>query len=148
MAVQPNAGGASERACLAVGKPPEYHGEDEKWAEWEFGLRAYLSMTGISDTLNLVWAQEHAAVIALAGSITAVQESSRNLYYVLAMIVRGKAQLLIRAIEVGNGFECWRQLVKRYGKRDDVSTMGLLLRILGYSCGRSSWTGRPSLTRC
>ena len=111
MAVPPNAGGASERACLAVGKPPEHHGEDEKWAEWEFGLRAYLSMTGISDTLNLVWAQEHAAVIALAGSSTAVQESSRNLYYVLAMLVRGKAQLLIRAIEVGNGFECWRPLV-------------------------------------
>ena len=65
------------------------------------------------------------------------REHSRAVYYILAMLCKGRALTIIRTVPEGNGFESWRRLCRRYDRQDDVTQMGLLQRILNFSCGDS-----------
>ena len=39
-------------------------------------------------------------------------EAAKRLYLALALVTRGAAQNVVRAVETGNGFEAWRRMVR------------------------------------
>ena len=79
---------------------------------------------------------ERAAVstvpLPLAGQSPEARVKSGTLYYLLVLLCTGKAQVIMRTVEVGNGVEGWRVLSARYDRRDTTSTTGLLQAILGF----------------
>ena len=70
--------------------------------------------------------------LPLTGQSPEARVKSGTLYYLLVLLCTGKAQVILRTVEVGNGVEGWRVLSARYDRRDTTSTTGLLQAILGF----------------
>ena len=118
-----------------VGKPSTYNGDEELWNEWSFQVRAYLVMAGIITATDLSRCGNAKSEISMNAATEDDKLIANNLYYFLAIQTKAKAQMILRTIEVGNGYEAWRQLNQRYEKRDGTSAMGMLQCLLSYNLG-------------
>ena len=62
------------------------------------------------------------------------QNVARQLFFMLAMMIKGPALAIVRQAEISgggpNGFEAWRLLVRRYEPEASTRTLGLLQQIL------------------
>ena len=97
-----------------LGKPPRFGGSETEWADWSFQARAYMDLLDneIADALDQAEAAGRA--VPLHTLRAELQESSRKVYFVMAMLLHGPPLLLLRSVERGNGFEAWRRLRERY----------------------------------
>ena len=92
--------------------------------------RAYL------DTLDRDMADllDHAEFATMELDLAALSPPARALgqkvYYVLAMLLRGPALLLLRRCPRGHGFECWRSLRQRYEGSSSSRLHTILQRVL------------------
>ena len=58
------------------------------------------------------------------------QRQDEQFCHASAMLLRAKAQLAIRGVVDGQGYEAWRLLCARYERRHSANNMGLLQAIL------------------
>ena len=99
-------------------------------------------MSGMLTMENQVLVEAREAPILVSGVQSDSLPSMEKLAYVLSMLVKGKAQLIIRSVaEKNNGFEMWRCLCRRYARQDDQSVRGLLKAILNFKCRADSPAG-------
>lgn len=108
-----------------VGRPANFDGDENRWMEWAFQMRAYFVMAGLITAQHLDTLSAMEAVVLPQDIPEERRDSVASMYYVLAMHTRGKAQMLIKTVEPGNGYEAWRRLAKRYDRHDDQTVMGL-----------------------
>ena len=113
-------------------KPKTFSGRDEDWASWAVVTRAYCGaldprflaeMTEVEDT-------DEAVTNDKLGE--AAKQRSATLYYVLAMLMDGRAQSMLSNCTPGHGYEMWRRLVREYEPKVGMRSRGLLVQILNY----------------
>ena len=120
----------------AVGRPSCFDGNDDHWMEWSFQATAFIVMSGISTRDELTASASAASPISVPTDATEVRRSA-SLYYFLALQCKGRAQLTIRGVPAGQGWEAWRMLNRLYDRSDCSSTLGMLQAILSFSRGTS-----------
>ena len=102
------------------------------WFEWSFAFRAYCVVSSLISSEDLERAAGSTTSLPLAGQLPEARVRSGTLCFLLVLLCSGKAQVILRSVEVGNGVERWRVLSARYDRRDTTSTTGLLQAILGF----------------
>ena len=132
-----------------LGRPSQFSGGEEAWSDWSFQTRAYFST--LDATLDeLMEASEGRVQPLLLTALTAEQKSvSRKTYFVLAMLLKGPALLILKRCERSNGLECWRMLCARYegvtSNRLHVMLQGILRpqmfpsETLGFETALQNW---------
>ena len=110
----------------AIGKPPNFSGEvgdDGKpdgpaWSQWAFLFRAYVGAFS-ADTRKLLEDAEQAieTIIQDPHFNKAEYELGAQVYYILALTLRGRALGVVQRTSEGNGFEAWRLLCAEFEPR-------------------------------
>jgi len=68
-------------------------------------------------------------VIVKGQGTIAQQHRSRQLYSLLAALIRGRGYLVVRQTETGNGLEALRQLMSMFAPRSQGRSLGILTAI-------------------
>ena len=105
MAAAAAASGVDYDARL-LGRPSTFDGSEVAWGDWNFQARAYLETLSpyMSDTLDL--AEQSPDPLSLVRLTAEAKVASKQLFYVLANLLKGPAMLELRRCEKGNGLEC------------------------------------------
>eukprot|EP00971_Amphidinium_carterae_P307119 6103587-Amphidinium_carterae.1 len=61
------------------------------------------------------------------------RQRSSTLYYLLAMLLEGRAQTMLTNTPTGQGYELWRRLVREYEPRTGSRSASLLVQILSFA---------------
>ena len=97
-----------------LSKPKNFNGRLEEWIPGAFKIRAYL---GALDGTLLTELDGVAAVamdaVANVKLTTASQARSRQLYYILVLLLDEQALQLVRPVAVGEGYKAWKVLLER-----------------------------------
>ena len=112
-------------------KPRSFNGKEEDWSQFATVTRAYC---GALDP-RLYNEMEEAAqqtVPVLNANLPdpAKQHRSQTIYYLLVMLVEGRAMSMAENCKCGEGFELWRKLTETYEPKAGTRAAGLLVRIL------------------
>ena len=97
-----------------VGKPTSYDGDEDRWQEWSYTTKAYLIMAGLASGTWLNRLSRWETAVDEEEIPEQFREHSRAVYYILAMLCKGRALTIIRTVPEGNGFESWRRLCRRW----------------------------------
>ena len=84
-----------------IGKPDMFYGEKEKWKDWSFQLRIY--MMAVNQVYSEMFGRIDDADVPMQNRALSPRSRSLSmqLYYVLAMLCRAKAQDKINTVTEG-----------------------------------------------
>ena len=119
-----------------LGKPKQYSGNRSEWASWKFVFRSYIG-TISGQLLNRLEQVERLADPVGLNRLTPEEiAESRTLSYILAQTLSGSSLQLLMNVEECNGYEGWRQLVRREEPTAGSAQVGQLAAILKakFSC--------------
>ena len=113
-----------------IGKPDMFFGEREKWKDWSMVLKAYMmavdpEYVGAFERLDNAAVTLHNASVSPRSSKLSVQ-----LYYVLVMLSRAKAQDKLNVVGQGEGFLAWQRFLADYDPKIRTRRVGMLIQIL------------------
>ena len=126
-----------------LAKPKAFGGIEEDWPAWSFKMMAYLSALDHTMTEELL----HAVVEPLEDVrnskllLPAAQARSRQLYFILVLLLEGQALLLIKPVGVGEGYRAWRVLQDQYEPDRPGRHAGLLQELIGFQFPQANVTG-------
>ena len=113
----------------ALGKPRTFDGIESIWQDWSFMFRAYCSLLSPLFAHLLLMSGETKDPIPMSPD-----EGERalqvQLYYLLAMLLTSRALVELKQVDVGNGLEAWRRLVRRYEPRTRNRQLILLQHVM------------------
>ena len=99
-------------------------------------LRAYAGALS-PELLNEMVRSEGVEVIIDNSTLSALERSrSTQLFYILAMLCRGRSQDKLANVGTGLGYELWRQLCLEYEPKVRVRQAGLLVQTFTYNFGQ------------
>ena len=111
-------------------KPCSFSGREEDWSSFATVTRAYC---GALDR-RLLGEMEEAAAEAAAVFNDNMEEGkkhrSQTLFYLLVMLVEGRALSIAENCKTGEGLELWRKLVSTYEPKAGTRAASLLVKIL------------------
>ncbi len=115
-------------------KPRAFGGQEAEWAGWSFKMLAYIGALDGDMLSELVEAAAAPAVTDVQNvrMSPAGQGRSRQLYYVLILLLEGTALQLVKAVPSGEGYRVWRVLQERFESTMPSRQAGLLQEIIGY----------------
>ncbi len=117
------------------GKPERFAGDEKRWTQWRFGMKAYLSLCGVMAEQALDGVARRNDPVIFAEIPHEFREESKLLFYMLASSCTGRAQCFVRTAENQNGLEAWRLLNQRYHRQNADSTFALLRVLVNFTCG-------------
>ena len=88
-----------------LGKPKNFDGQQDKWQDWSFAVRAYLNCLTETMADLLDAAEKSPEMIELGPLPEAAKTEARQLYYILALQCNGSALQVVKGVEKNNGFE-------------------------------------------
>ncbi len=103
-----------------LGKPAQFDGSPDKWAGWCFKFEAWCRLLpdhGTSVPLELMDRAVAAVSDNDVNSTTLGAEATAvalSLYYILVLMVAGRALMIVQEIERCNGLMAWRKLKSEY----------------------------------
>ena len=106
-------------------RPHDFHGDDKDWPGFTFVLKGFCAV--VSQPLRL--AMDAAALRAeVIGHMEAEgpEKLNNELYYLLVMLCKGRAQEEIMGAEEGCGLEAWRLLNAKYESHAQGRKYGLV----------------------
>ena len=123
-----------------IGRPKSFTGRDEDWPGWALILRAYAG--AISQ--RLLYLMDHSEALETQPTNAALiggdgyspdqdRELSVQLYYVLVMLMEGKAADKVALVGRGEGLTLWKSLIDQYESKLMTRRTGLLQQVLGFS---------------
>ena len=134
------AGRPSERPVLGVGidtrllgKPQEFHGEADKWKDWAAVFRGYAGAAVPRLGLAMATAETDRSPQLNATLSEDKVEVSRQLYWMLLMLLKGPSLHILLNAGDGEGLEGWRLLVERYEPRLRTRFAAQLMAILSFN---------------
>ena len=117
-----------------IGRPKSFTGKEEEWPTWSTMVRAYAGAIS-QRLLFLMDAAETSG--GSPNNVTLQTEDdkklSTQLYFVLAMLLEGKASSKVQLCTRGQGLVLWRMLTDVYEARVLTRSTGLFQQVLGYS---------------
>ena len=134
---RPVAGPAAAPTALVdtrlVAKPTIFSGDAgsmPSWADWSFQIRAYVGAVNP----RVLEIMRHAAdsPIPVTGRLGTPADVpvSAQLYYILVMLVKGKALDILKGAPEGDGAEAWRLVTKEWEPRERTRFAAMLSSIL------------------
>ncbi|CAE7566837.1 RE1 [Symbiodinium sp. CCMP2592] len=104
--------------------------EHTSWPGWFWSFQQYLSALdpGYGPDLEALEANP-GSVIAKGQGTIAQQARSRQLYSLLAALIRGRGYMIVRQTESGHGLEALRQLMSLFAPRSQGRSLGILTAI-------------------
>ena len=118
-----------------MGKPKNFNGKEDDWHQWATTTRAYAG--AISERLLFLMDESESAENAANAALEkeADKELSTQLYYILAMLLEGKAADKVTLVGRGQGLLLWRQLTDTYEGKAITRTTGLCQQVFGFGFG-------------
>ena len=98
-------------ACMLT-KPKTFSGKDEDWAQWSTVTRAYCGALDANLLLEMTTVEEEEGIVDHARLNDNQKQRSCSLFYILAMLLEGRAQTKVSNCVSGHGLELWRRLVQ------------------------------------
>ena len=116
-----------------IGKPKGFPGRDEDWPAWSLVIRAYAGAIS-SKLLSLLNRVEVMEDLCLNVSLGSEEERGLSVqwYYVLTMLLEGKATEKVNLAPAGEGLLLWQTLVRDYESKAAPRKTGLLQHVLGF----------------
>ena len=124
-------------------------GEDDKWREW---ARVFRSRSGrffggaLAEIYEHIEAHRNESATILDLALTSLRfyagllrKIFTELYHVLIMLSRGRAQRLVLKVKEPEGLEAYRLLFRRYEPVSTVTTVSKLVDLLATTCHWSSF---------
>ena len=113
-----------------IGKPDMYYGEREKWRDWSMVLKAYM-MAVDPDYVDAYGVMDHDATPRNNASLSPrSKKMSMQLYYVLVMLSRAKAQDKLNVVGQGEGCVAWQRFLADHDPKIRTRRVGMLIQIL------------------
>ena len=116
-----------------LGKPKSFDGTDESWASFATVMRAYIGAISPDLLAAMVAAESETGPIVQSSLDQANQQRSTQLYFILVMLLEGRAQDKVPRVGHGAGLELWRLLAAEYEGKQPSRQAGMLQSILSYS---------------
>ena len=113
-----------------LGRPERFDGEDANWYDFKFEFENYMGAVNNTVVEMMEVAAKQQDAIPMDVMTSEQKAVSQQLFYVMAMLVRGTARRVVRKIKLKNGMEAWRQLVRRYEVEDEGRFTGMFQSIL------------------
>ena len=113
-------------------KPKTFSGKDEDWAQWSTVTRAYCGALDANLLLEMTTVEEEEGIVDHARLNDNQKQRSCSLFYILAMLLEGRAQTKVSNCVSGHGLELWRRLVQEYESKVGSRSTALLVKILTY----------------
>ena len=114
----------------SLGRSDVFYGESNKWRDWAFQLKIYLMAVNSQFTQALERIEPSPVVMSNANLSPRSREMSTQMYYVLAMLSKARAQDKLRLVPQGEGFRAWHQFVSDYDPKVKTRRVGMLMEIL------------------
>ncbi|CAE8610248.1 unnamed protein product, partial [Polarella glacialis] len=130
---QPHPDGLRPSDLLKLGRPSLFSGKSDEWPDRVFSFRSFMHFTEMLNSKEMRAVEKHTTTIPQSALTDADKSRSTRLYYLLAVLLRGRALQILRATEPGAGFEAWRLLCHEFERKDEISAAGLLQAILSFS---------------
>ena len=96
-----------------LGRPKGYSGNRGEWGQWKFVFKAYIGALNGEMLRRLEIAEKSLAHMQLGAFTPDEKTEARTMSYILAQTLTGSSLQLLMNVEEYNGYEAWRQLVKR-----------------------------------
>ena len=115
-----------------IGRPETFDGKDENWASFALVLKAYVAAIS-PRMLELIKKSEDPAFDVDNALLSNEDERwSCQLYYVLAMLCKGRSQDKVELAGEGEGAALWRSLLEEYEPRYRSRTTCLMQKLLTF----------------
>jgi len=111
-------------------KPDRFYGDFDKWADWNWGMLAYLGAVRSSYPRVLEAYAKDDEPLDWELMDADDQAHAQTLYFILANLVKSKAQKLVRRIKDQNGLMLYRTLYRRYEPKMERRHLGMLTTVL------------------
>ena len=121
--------------------PESFDGTMEKWEDWSWHVRSYVSMFK-EHVLRVMDAAEEATSVITDDAVQTIEDNgveltgliafSRQLHYLLSLITKNSARLVVRGNLGLNGFETWRLLSRRFALPSTANNISLLTKVLEF----------------
>ena len=136
MEVGPNLAGN-----IKIPLPRPFSGKYEDWEDWSWTFKTYLHMMEPVLAPYVDKAEDLPLEIADADLAEEGNEQlsrqklafSRKLHYLLALIAKDGAKLIVKQNTNSNGFETWRLLSQKFTLPGTTKDVGLLSQIMNFS---------------
>ena len=121
--------------------PESFDGTMQKWEDWPWHVRSYVSMFKEHVPRVMDAAEEATSVITddavqtiedNAVELTGLVAFSRQLHYLLNLITKNSARLVVPGNLGLNGFETWRLLSRRFALPSTANNISLLTKVLEF----------------
>ena len=87
------------------GKPERFGGDERRWTQWRFGMKAYLLLCGVAQETLLDRVARRPEQVKLTEISEDFVDKNKLMYYILASSCTGRAQCYVRTAESQNGLE-------------------------------------------
>ena len=114
----------------SLGRPDVFYGEPNKWRDWAFQLKIYLMAVNSQFTQALERIESSPVMLSNASLSPRSREMSTQMYYVLAMLSKARAQDKLQLVPQGEGYRAWHQFVSDYDPKVKTRRVGMLMEIL------------------
>ena len=116
-----------------LNKPSSFGGRDEQWVSWSIRTRAYCGALDADLLREMSHYADSPTPVLNSAMAPEAQQRSCTLYYILTMLIEGKAQSKVGLVPAGAGYELWRRLCLEYEpKHMGTRSAGLLVQVLTY----------------
>ena len=113
-----------------IGKPDMYYGEREKWKDWSMILKAYMMAVDPAYVDSFERLEHDVTPMPNAAMSPRSTKLSVQLYYVLVMLSRAKAQDKLNVVGQGEGYIAWQRFLADYDPKIRTRRVGMLIQIL------------------
>ena len=115
-----------------------FSGNDADWDDWKFSFIAYVNIKyfGMHELMTQAIAEN---VMSMDAMEDEAKRKSQQLYYILAMALKGKGRKIARTkqqVPEGNGFQLWKVLMQEYEPQVEGRHQSMLTVLLA----RPGWT--------
>ena len=109
---------------------PTREQEHTLWPNWVWGFRQYMGALDINFTSEMDFVEKNlSAPLPMSMQTSAQQQRARQVYAMLASLIRGRGYLVVKQCETGNGYEALRQLMAMFAPKSQGRSLGILTAI-------------------
>ena len=123
-------GPITERVARPIAQPENREQEHATWQAFDFALRAYLVALdeGLQNDFGVL-RQNPETSVKMDEMEDGIKKRGTILYAVLTSLVQGRPQKILKSIQQGNGFECYRVLAAQATPQLRTRALALLQSI-------------------
>ena len=136
-----------------LGKPPSFDGNDADYQDFRFSFRIHMSLVSTVSQQSMDKCEierNPICLVAVNALGDAHMKCCTQLYFSLALFIKGSVRTLVRSVEEYNGAEAWRLIRSRYApdtqNRQCASMQKIMMRAKlwcdhaeGFDSGLRAW---------